>query len=107
MIVETFSRYIQFENKSDIDYELELVKKPKETKMPKEMHLKSNSVTLQTMRLYSNNVIQADSLKAIYQVKNFKSISGEPVIVEFTFFKKEPVKEIKIQRIKYPKVILE
>lgn len=107
MIVETFSRYIQFKNNSDIDYELELIEKPKGTKMPKEMHLKSNKITLQTMQLYNDKVVQADSLKAKYQVTNLKSISGEPVIVEFTFFKKEPVKEIKIQRVKYPKVTIE
>lgn len=107
MIVETFSRYIQFENRSDIDYKLELIEKQKGTKMPKTIHLKSNKVTLQTMGLHNNEVIQADSLKVKYQVTNFKSISGDPVIVEFTFFKKEPVKEIKIQRVKYPKVTIE
>lgn len=106
MIVETFSRYIQFENNSDIDYELQLIEKPEGTKMPEEMHLKSNKVTLQTMGLYNDKMIQADSLKAKYQVLNFKSISGEPIIIEFTFLKKDPIKEIKIQRVKYPKVII-
>jgi len=49
-------------------------------------------------------VINANSLKAIYAVNNLKSISGEKIIVEFEFLKKEPVKEVKIQRVKYPKV---
>lgn len=104
MIVDYLSRSIQFKNNSDINYELELVEKPKGTKMPKVIVLKSNKTTLQTMKLYNENVIQAESLKGTYHVKNFKSISGEKVLVEFNFLKKEPIIEIEIVRIKYPKV---
>lgn len=88
MIVETFSRFIQFKNSSDIDFELEFIDKPKGTKMPKLLSFKAHKVNLTTMNLYNDSVIQANSLKATYKVKNLISISGNPVIVEFEFLKK-------------------
>lgn len=104
MIVDYRERNIEFKNNSDIDFDLELVEKTQGTQMPERIHLKGNRVTLESMKLLNDNVIQADSLKAIYQVNNLKSISGEKILVEFKFLKKEPIKVIEFKSWKYPEV---
>lgn len=94
LIVDSFSRFIQFENNSDIDFEL--VKAHEGIKLQKSLHLKSHKISLESMKLFDDSFIQENSLKVEYEVKNLKSISGEPVIVGFEFLKIELVREIKI-----------
>ncbi len=104
MIVENYKRFIQFKNNSDVDYELELLGKIEGVLFPETIKLSSNRITLQTMKIFNDSLITAPSITVKYIVKNLQSISGEQVIVEFEFIKKEPVIEIKLNKTHYPEV---
>ncbi|TLX70380.1 hypothetical protein E9993_22360 [Labilibacter sediminis] len=69
------------------------------------MELKANSITLQTIAMYSDSLIhEAKSVKSTYKVKNLKTVSGEDVIVEFEFFNSDTPQVIKYKKKPYPLV---
>ena len=103
MIIENRAKYIEFKNSSDVDYELELFQKVSGVGMPHKIKLNANRVTLITITPDST-VTQAKSFNAKYKVENLKSISGEDIVIEFTFNKIGSVENHAYKKEKYPEV---
>jgi len=103
MIIENNAKYIQFENSSDIDYELELVQKVQGVGLPRKIKLNANRSTLASIKP-NTTLAQQQSFKAKYRVVNLKSITGEDVLVEFTFNKIGTVENHPYIKEKYPAV---
>jgi 3',5'-nucleoside bisphosphate phosphatase len=103
MIIENNAKYIQFKNNSFIDYELELLQKVQGVGLPGKIKLEANSMTLATIKPGSL-VSQQESFNAKYRVVNLKSVSGDDVIVEFTFNKISDVQNHPYKKEKYPEV---
>lgn len=103
MIIENNAKYIQFKNSSDIDYELELAQKVQGVGLPGKIKLHANRSTLASIKPYTT-VAQQDSFKAKYRVVNLKSISGEDVLVEFTFSKIGNIENHPYKKDRYPAV---
>lgn len=103
MIIENNEKYIEFKNNSDIDFDLELYQKVPGVGLPRKIKLNANRVTLAYIKPDSI-VRQANSFKAKYKVGNLKSISGEDIVVEFTFNKVGSVENHPYVKEKYPEV---
>jgi hypothetical protein len=103
MIIENNAKYIQFENSSDIDYELELVQKVQGVGLPRKIKLNANRSTLASIKP-NTTLAQQQSFKAKYRVVNLKSIAGEDVLVEFTFTKIGNVENHPYKKDNYPEV---
>ena len=103
IIIENKAKYIEFRNSSAIDYELELYQKVPGVGLPNKIKLYANRLTLATITPGSL-IAQEESFKAKYRVVNMKSISGEDIIVEFTFNKVGSVENHPYKKEKYPEV---
>jgi hypothetical protein len=103
IIIENKAKYIEFRNSSAIDYELELYQKVQGVGLPNKIKLYANRLTLATITPGSL-IAQEESFKAKYRVVNMKSISGEDIIVEFTFNKVGSVENHPYKKEKYPEV---
>lgn len=103
MIIENNAKYIQFKNSSDIDYELELYQKVQGVGLPNKIRLNANRLALASIKP-NNTVALQESFNAKYRVVNLKSISGEDIIVEFTFNKIGTVENHPYKKEKYPAV---
>lgn len=103
MIIENKAKYIEFKNSSAIDYELELYQKVQGVGLPNKIKLVANRMTLETIKP-NNTVANQESFKAKYRVVNLKTISGEDIIIEFTFNKMGAVENHPYKKEKYPEV---
>lgn len=103
MIIENKAKYIEFKNCSDIDYDLELNQKVPGVGLPKKLKLNANRSTLFTI-IPDSVIANSKSFKAKYKVKNLKSISGEDIVVEFTFNKIGTLENHPYIKEKYPVV---
>lgn len=74
--------YVELSNDSDIPFNLELVETVKGLKMPQKIKLASNKTTLLEASVYNNEVIDSKQVKVKYRVKNFRTLSNEPIVVE-------------------------
>lgn len=84
-IVYRKARYIQLQNNTDIRFELDLVSADKGIKMPQQLILLPNKTNLGQVKIYKNGVIDEKPFKAVYKVKNFKTLSGDAIEVELVF----------------------
>ena len=71
--------------------------------LPHKIKLNANVITLAYIKP-NNTLAQSESFKAKYKVENLKSISGEDIVVEFTFNKIGTVENHPYKKEKYPTV---
>ncbi|MCG6189595.1 Sb-PDE family phosphodiesterase [Maribellus maritimus] len=79
------SRRIEITNKSDIDYELELVQPGVGFDAPENVTLKAGQITPLTITGNSDEISQVKTLKVYYGIKNMLVNPEENLIVTFSF----------------------
>lgn len=84
-LVNGEARFIQIENHSDVDYELELVQPGIGFDAPESIVLKAHHVTPVELRGNSDQVVTMNNLKAYYKVKNMQVSSGKNLVITFSF----------------------
>ena len=75
---------LQILNRSDVDYELELVQPGVGFDAPQNLVVKAHHVTPLLLSGNSDEVNNMSEVELFYQVKNMKIKSGEPLVVTFT-----------------------
>ena len=103
MIIENNTKYIQFKNTSDIDFELELFERVQGVGLQGKIKVAANGMTIANIRPNAT-IAQQKSFKAKYKLVNVRSISGEDLIVEFTFNKIGNAEFHPYKKDKYPEV---
>ena len=84
-IINGASRKIDITNKSDIDYELELVQPGVGFDAPESIVLKAHHVTPLMLSGNSDEVSQMKTLEAYYRIKNMQVSSEDNLIITFSF----------------------
>ncbi len=79
------STQLEITNKSDVDYELELVQPGVGFDAPENLTLKAHHITPLTISGNSDEVAQARTLNVYYRVKNMQITPDENLIVTFSF----------------------
>jgi hypothetical protein len=79
------SRRVDITNKSDIDYELELVQPPVGFDAPETVVIKAHHVTPLMLSGNSNEVAQMKTLDAYYRIKNMQVSSEDNLVITFSF----------------------
>jgi predicted metal-dependent phosphoesterase TrpH len=77
--------FVEIENNSDIDYELELVQPGVGFDAPENIVLKAHHATPVELRGNSDQVATMNQLKVFYKVKNMSVSSGKNLVVTFSF----------------------
>ncbi len=79
------STQLEITNKSDIDYELELVQPGVGFDVPENILIKAHQITPLTISGNSDEVAQAKTLNAYYRIKNMLIAPEENLIITFSF----------------------
>lgn len=82
------ARFVEVENNSDVDYELELVQPGVGFDAPETIMLKAHHATPVELRGNSDELAAMDELKAYYKVKNMHVGADENLVVTFSFTNK-------------------
>lgn len=77
--------FVEIENNSDVDYELELVQPSVGFDVPESIVLKAHRVTPVELTGNSEQVATMNQLKAYYKVKNMHVSSDENLVITFSF----------------------
>jgi predicted metal-dependent phosphoesterase TrpH len=105
MIIEDKKKFVQVENKSAVDFVLNLRSKPGKIKFPQTIRLNSNSSSLFTIGIPDLNLIaNKEFLGAEYEVENMRNLKGEPLIVPIRIKVLQPVKMVPYLKKPYPAV---
>lgn len=84
-LVNGEASFVEIENNSDVDYELELVQPGVGFDAPETIVLKAHHVTPVELRGNSDQLVTMNILKAYYKVKNMHVGSGENLVINFSF----------------------
>ena len=79
------TRRVDITNKSDLDYELELVQPGVGFDVPESVVLKSHHVTPLVLSGNSDEVAQMNMLEVYYRIKNMQVSSEDNLIITFSF----------------------
>lgn len=85
LVTNGVTRKVDITNKSDVDYELELVQPGVGFDAPESVVLKAHHVTPLVLSGNSDEVAQMKTLEAYYRVKNMQVSSEDNLVITFSF----------------------